>query len=40
MMKPIAWASMFMITDLVAGAVLSPIIAAVMAKKNKQQHTK
>ena len=35
-----AWASMFMITDLVAGAVLSPIIAAVMAKKNKQQHTK
>lgn len=40
MMKPIAWASMFMITDLVAGAVLSPIIAAVMAKKDKQQHTK
>mgnify|MGYP000582684750 CR=1 FL=1 len=40
MMKPIAWASMFMITDLVAGAVLSPIIAAVMVKKNKQQHTK
>ena len=39
MMKPIAWASMFMITDLVVGAVLSPIIAAVMAKKNKQQHT-
>ena len=27
MMKPIAWASMFMITDLVTGAVLSPIIA-------------
>ena len=40
MMKPIAWASMFMMTDLVAGAVLSPIIAAVMAKKDKQQHTK
>lgn len=35
MMKPIAWASMFMITDLVAGAVLSPIIAAVMKKNLK-----
>ena len=35
MMKPIAWASTFMITDLVAGAVLSPIIAAVMAKKKQ-----
>ena len=35
MMKPIAWASMFMITDLVTGAVLSPIIAAIMAKKLK-----
>ena len=37
MMKPIAWASMFMITDLVAGAVLSPIIAAVMAKRKLNQ---
>ena len=35
MMKPIAWASMFMITDLVTGAVLSPIIAGLMAKKLK-----
>ena len=35
MMKPIAWASMFMITDLVTGAVLSPIIAAIMSKKLK-----
>lgn len=34
MMKPIAWASMFMITDLVVGAVLSPIIAGIMAKKS------
>ena len=33
MMKPIAWASMFMITDLVAGAILSPILAAIFAKK-------
>ena len=33
MMKPIAWASMFMITDLVAGAVLSPILAAIYSKK-------
>jgi len=37
MMKPIAWASMFMITDLVAGAVLSPILAAIFAKKNLKQ---
>lgn len=37
MMKPIAWASMFMITDLVVGAILSPIIAAILAKKLKQQ---
>ena len=37
MMKPIAWASMFMITDLVVGAILSPIIAAFLAKKLKQQ---
>lgn len=37
MMKPIAWASMFMITDLVAGAVLSPILAAIFAKKNLSQ---
>lgn len=38
MMKPIAWASMFMITDLIAGAILSPIIAALMARKvTKQQ---
>ena len=37
MMKPIAWASMFMITDLVAGAVLSPIIAAVMSKRKLNQ---
>ena len=37
MMKPIAWASMFMITDLVVGAVLSPIIAAVMAKRKLNQ---
>lgn len=37
MMKPIAWASAFMITDLVAAAVLSPIIAALMARKNKNQ---
>ncbi len=32
-MKPIAWASLFMITDLVVGAILSPIIAAIMAKR-------
>ncbi len=31
-MTPLAWASMFMITDLLVGAVLSPIIAAVMAR--------
>ena len=37
MMKPIAWASMFMITDLIVGAVLSPIIAGVMARRVKKQ---
>ena len=37
MMKPIAWASMFMITDLVVGAILSPIIAGLMARNIKKQ---
>ena len=37
MMKPIAWASMFMITDLIAGAVLSPILAAIYSKKRISQ---
>ncbi len=32
-MKPLAWASMFMITDLVVGMVLSPVIAAIMARR-------
>ena len=39
MMKPIAWASMFMITALIAGAILSPILAAIFAKKNLQQQS-
>lgn len=34
MMKPIAWASMFMIFDLVVGAIFSPILAAICAKKS------
>lgn len=33
MMKPIAWASMFMLMDILVGAVLSPVIAAVMTRK-------
>ena len=37
MMKPIAWAAMFMITDIIAGIILSPIIGAVMAKRNMNQ---
>ena len=37
MLKPIAWASMFMITDLVIAAILSPIIAALMARKVTKQ---
>lgn len=37
MMKPIAWASMFMITDLIVGAILSPIIAALMTRNIKKQ---
>lgn len=32
MMKPIAWASMFMVVDLVVGFVLSPIIALAMTR--------
>ena len=36
-LKPIAWASAFMITDLVAAAILSPIIAALMSRKVKRQ---
>lgn len=32
MMKPIAWASMFMVVDLVVGFVLSPFIALAMAR--------
>lgn len=39
MMKPIAWASMFMVVDLIVGVVLSPIIAMTMARnKVKTQH--
>ena len=37
MMKPIAWAAMFMVTSLLVGAVLSPIIAAVMSRNIKKQ---
>jgi len=37
MLKPMAWASMFMITDLIVAAILSPIIAALMARKIKKQ---
>lgn len=33
MMKPIAWASMFMLIDVFAGALLSPVIAAIMMRK-------
>ena len=36
-LKPIAWASAFMITDLVTAAILSPIIAALMTRKIKRQ---
>lgn len=36
-LKPIAWASAFMITDLVVGSILSPIIAALMSRKVKSQ---
>ncbi len=36
-MSPIAWASAFMITDLIAGAVLSPFIAALMSRRAKKQ---
>lgn len=37
MMSPIAWASLFMIMDLIVGAILSPIIAALMARNIKKQ---
>lgn len=36
-LKPIAWASAFMISDLVAAAILSPIIAALMKRTHSQQ---
>lgn len=38
-MKPLAWASMFMITDLIVGAVLTPIIAAVLARRTRPSAT-
>lgn len=37
MMKPIAWASMFMVIDLIVGVVLSPIIALTMARNKVQR---
>ena len=37
MMSPIAWASLFMLMDLIVGAILSPIIAALMARNIKKQ---
>lgn len=37
MMKPIAWASMFMVTDLIVGIILSPLIAAIMTRKMNRQ---
>ena len=36
-MKPLAWASLFMISDFIMGIILSPIIAACMQKKVKTQ---
>lgn len=36
-LKPIAWASAFMISDLIAAAVLSPIIAALMKRNYSKQ---
>lgn len=39
MMTPIAWASAFMITDLITGAFLSPFIAALMSKRAKRTIT-
>lgn len=37
MMTPIAWASAFMVTDLIIGAFLSPFIAALMSRRVKKQ---
>ena len=37
MMKPLAWASLFMTVDLIVAAILSPIIAAVMTRNMKKQ---
>ena len=33
MMSPLAWASLFLIMEIIAGLVLSPIIAAIMQRK-------
>lgn len=37
MMKPIAWASTFMISELIIGALLSPFIAALLSRKKQNQ---
>lgn len=39
MMKPIAWAAAFMVTDLMVAVILSPIIAALMSRKATKQQT-
>lgn len=36
MMSPIAWASAFMLTDIIVGTLLSPLIAALMSRKVKK----
>lgn len=37
MMSPIAWASAFMLTDIIVGTILSPFIAAFMSRKVKKE---
>lgn len=37
MMGPLAWTSMFLILELIAGLVVSPIIAAVMARRTPRR---
>ena len=39
MMKPVGWAATFMITEIIVGTVLSPLIAALMSRKRGKQQS-
>lgn len=39
MMKPVGWAATFMITEIIVGTVLSPLIAALMSRKRRNHQS-